>query len=76
MSSLFEMPIAVSEAALSRRWVFPFDRFAECEESDVRWASALGYGHWKYEPGMYRVGNMFVAHPVVYDRLRKVLTDA
>lgn len=68
---LYGMRVVVSEHTLVRRWVFPPDRFLSCEESDVRWASVLGYGHWLYEPGIYQAGNTLMVHPSLYERIRE-----
>ena len=80
-SCLHGLALVVCEYAVSREWVFPYDRFVEYEESDRRWAVPLGFGHWgPQQPAAYQVGNTLYVHPEIYAAIPKAtregLTDA
>ena len=47
------------------------DRFIEYEPKDEKWCRAFGIGHEVREPACFRVGDKFVMHPRVFERLKR-----
>ncbi len=64
--------------AREKQWRFPQERFVEYEPKDEWWCRKYGFGH-EVEvdvPAMYRIGDMYVMHPKLYEQLKAVTKPA
>lgn len=73
---LLGIEVYVSELAVNRSWIFPKERFLEYDKSDEWWCRKYGVGHeGPAEPAIFKVGNMMLVHPKIYDELKAVLPE-
>lgn len=65
------MRVVASDLAMSKVWVFPFDRFVIYEASDEPWCRQLGIGHEETRPGAFMVGGTCYMHPTLIQKMER-----